>query len=69
MSIFFKNRDGQTPLEESMKSGLIPSHISDMTELYEYEIENIALGIEWTKKTKKNHKDILVWLEVHKHML
>lgn len=69
MSIFFKNRDGQTPLEDSVRKGLIPTHVNDMTELYEYEIENIALGIEWIKKTKKNHRDYLTWLEVHKHML
>lgn len=69
MSIFFQNREGQTPLEESMKRDLIPSHVHDMTELYELEIENIALGIEWTKKTKKDHRDYLVWLEVHRRML
>jgi Fic-DOC domain mobile mystery protein B len=69
MSIFFQNREGQTPVEESMRRNLIPSHINDMTELYELEIENIALGIEWAKKTKKDHRDYLVWLELHRHML
>ena len=69
MSVFFQNRDAQTPLEDSMRKGLIPTHINHMTELYEHEVENIAMGIEWTKKTRKDHKDYLVWLEVHKHML
>ncbi|MBT3984304.1 MAG: mobile mystery protein B [Bacteriovoracaceae bacterium] len=68
MSILFYNRDGQTPVDESIRKDLIPDHINDMTELYESEIENIALGIEWAKTTKKNHRDYFTWLEVHKHM-
>jgi Fic-DOC domain mobile mystery protein B len=68
-SLFFKNREGQTPLDESMRDDLIPGHVQDMTELYELESENIALGIAWSRSTSKDHKDQAVWLELHKRML
>lgn len=66
---FFKNREGQTALEESMRSDLIPRHVQDMTELYELEMENMAEGILYLENTKKNHLDYLFWLEVHKMLL
>jgi Fic-DOC domain mobile mystery protein B len=69
MSLLFKNRKGQTPLEESMQKGLRLTHVQDMTELYEHEIENIAEAIAWTQSTNKDHMDYTVWLELHKHML
>lgn len=69
MSIFFKNRDGQTPLEESMRFDLKHTHIQNMTELYELEMENNALGIAWSITTKKDHLDYYTWLELHKQML
>ena len=69
MSLFFKNRDEHTPVDESMRDDLIPSHVQDMTELYELESENIALGIAWSCSTGKNHKDQTVWLELHKRLL
>ena len=69
MSVFFNNREGQTPLEEEMRFDLKLSHIQDMTELYEHEVENIAFGIAWSLSTNKNHLDYLVWLELHKHLL
>ncbi len=40
-----------------------------MTELYEHEETNIALGINWVRTTKTIHTDYTVWLEIHKHML
>jgi Fic-DOC domain mobile mystery protein B len=69
MSLFFKNRDGQTPLEDSIKEDLKLKHIQDMTELYEFESENIAEGIVWAHSTQKNHLDYSVWIELHKQML
>jgi fido (protein-threonine AMPylation protein) len=68
MGIFFRNREGQTPIDESMKFELIPSHISDMTELFELEKMNIAIGIEWSKTNNLNHLDYLTWTKLHKRM-
>lgn len=69
MSVFFKNREGQTPLEESMRLDLKIKLIQNMTELYALESENNAEGIAWTQSTKKDHLDYMVWLELHKKML
>ena len=69
MSIFFKNRDGNTRVDDSIRSDLILFHINDMTELYECEMENIAEAVAWSRSTNKNHMDYLVWLELHKVML
>jgi fido (protein-threonine AMPylation protein) len=69
MSLFFKTREGQTPIDESIRKELKPKHVQDMPELYELESENIALGISWSKSTSKSHLDYLTWLELHKHML
>jgi len=69
MSLFFKNRDGHTPLDPSMLQDLKQTHVQDMTELYELESENIAEGILWSQQTTKHHLDYLTWLELHKHML
>lgn len=69
MSLFFKNREGQTPIDQGIKSDLKISHVQTMNQLYEYESQNISLGILWTESTKKDHLDYLVWIEVHKHML
>jgi fido (protein-threonine AMPylation protein) len=69
MGIFFKNRDDQTPIDQSIRFDLIPSHINNMTELYELEKVNIAFGIEWSKTNNKDHLDYFTWIELHKHML
>jgi len=69
MSLFFKNRDGHTPIDENIIDDLKPSHVQDMTELYELESENIALGIAWSNSTRKDHTSQEVWLELHKQML
>lgn len=69
MSLFFQNREGQTPLEESMRLDLKLKHVQDMTELYVLESENIALGIAWCQDTKKNHLEYPTWIELHKKML
>jgi fido (protein-threonine AMPylation protein) len=69
MSHFFQNREGQTPLEESMRFDLKLKHIQDMTELYEIESEHIAEAIVWCESTHKNHLEYPTWLELHKQML
>jgi fido (protein-threonine AMPylation protein) len=38
-------------------------------ELYEYELENMAEGIEKLNNTKKNHLDYLTWFAAHKMLL
>lgn len=63
MSLFFRNRDGQTTIDENMRDELIPSHVQDMTELYELESENIALGMDWSAGTRKAHTSVETWLE------
>lgn len=69
MSLFFRTRTGQTPIDASIIKELKLSHIQDMTELYEHEETNIALGINWVRSTKNSHTDYTVWLDIHKHML
>ena len=64
MSLFFKTRDGHTPIDD-----LKPAHVQDMTELYELESENIALGIAWSNSTRRDHTSQDIWLELHKQML
>jgi fido (protein-threonine AMPylation protein) len=68
MSHFFQNREGQTPIEEEMRFDLKLKHIQDMSELYQHERINNAVGVDWCKSTQKDHLDYMVWLEVHKHM-
>ncbi len=69
MSLFFKNRTGQTTVDQNIIKDLKLTHVNDMSELYEHEVENIAAGIAWTLTTSKSHTDHNVWLEIHKHML
>lgn len=69
MPLFFRNRDGHTPLDVTIIDDLIPHHVQDMTELYELEAENIALAISWSFSTGKDHLDHHTWLDLHKHML
>lgn len=68
MTLFFQNRDGQTPIDESLVSELKLIHIQDMTELYEQERENIALAILWLESSTGDIYDYLFWLEIHKRM-
>ncbi len=69
MSLFFKTRDGQTPIDLSIIKDLKYKHVNDMSELYELESENIAEAIVWCQSTEKDHLDYTVWIELHKHML
>ena len=63
MSLFFRTRTGQTPIDESILRELKLPHVQDMTELYEHEENNIALGYAWIQSTKKRHTDYAVWIE------
>ncbi len=69
MSLFFKTREGHTPIDASILKELKLKHVNDMNELYELESLNIAQAIAWTHTTSKDHLDYLVWIELHKHML
>lgn len=68
MSLFFKNRDGQTPIDASIIKELKLDHIQDMSELYEQEKENIAEAIAWLKNNNEDICDFSFWLSVHKKM-
>ena len=69
MSFFFNNRAGQTPVEADMIQYLIPEHINDRAELYEFELENMAEGIVSLNASKKDHLDYLLWMEAHEMLL
>lgn len=44
---YFRDRNGQTPLPDELKKGLIPKHAQTIEELDEYEEANIAEGLNW----------------------
>jgi len=63
--------EGQTPLDEDEKEGLLIETISMRGELDEFEQANIQQAIEWTIKQKFDHNRILseeFLLLVHKKM-
>ena len=63
--------EGQTPLDEDEKEGLLIETISTRSELDEFEQENIQEAIEWTLKHKFGPDRILTeefLLQVHKKM-
>jgi len=51
--------DGQTPLEEDEKEGLLIKTITTRGELDEFEQQNIEKAVLWTMKRKFKHSDIL----------
>jgi len=51
--------DGQTPLDEDEKDGLLIESISTRGELDEFEQANIQQAVEWTLKNKFNPDRIL----------
>lgn len=64
--------NGQTPLDEDEKEGLLIKTISNRGELDEFEQANIQQAIEWTLKNKFTKDQILTeefLLLVHKKML
>ncbi len=63
--------EGQTPLDEDEKEGLLVKTISTRGELDEFEQLNIQSAIEWTLKTKVVKKQFLTedfLMLVHKKM-
>ena len=64
--------EGQTPLDEDEKEGLLIETISTRRELDEFEQANIQQAVEWTLKNKFGPDRILTedfLCEVHKRML
>ena len=64
----FKARDGQTPLPRELLKGLKIKTIQTIGELDEYEEENIAKGLIWLNKQKKDPIDYSFWITVHKRL-
>ena len=63
--------EGQTPLDEDEKEGLLVKTISTREELDEFEQLNIQSAIEWSLKTKVDKKQFLTedfLMLVHKKM-
>lgn len=60
--------DGQTPLSEEEREGLIPSYITLRAELNEAEQANILAAEEWAFKRAHNVLDIDFLYELHKRM-
>ncbi len=60
--------DGQTPLSEEEREGLIPSYITLRAELNEAEQANILAAEEWAFKRARNVLDIDFLKELHKRM-
>ncbi|MES2559105.1 MAG: mobile mystery protein B [Bacteroidota bacterium] len=59
MGLDLTYEDGQTPLSEEEKDGLLIKTITTHGELDEHEQLNIEKAIEWTIKTKFKHEQIL----------
>lgn len=72
-SPFVPEDDGNTPLDEEEKQGLIPSWVTFRHELNEVEQENIALATVWAfRQVRKPSTDILnerFIRSLHKRML
>ena len=71
MGLEFEYEEGQTPLNEDEKEGLIIKTITTQGELDEHEQRNIEKAIEWTIHRKFQTKRILCEKfikELHKKM-
>ena len=63
--------DGQTPLDEEEKEGLLIETISNRAELDEFEQQHIEEAVEWTLQRRFKQEKILTEAfvkEVHKRM-
>ena len=68
MNIYFKDRDGSTPLDPNLK-GLKNKLITTMGELDILEETNIALGLLWLENySQKEFYSTKFLLELHKHL-
>jgi Fic-DOC domain mobile mystery protein B len=52
MAIALEEHDGQTPLDPDEKAGLIPTHLTTMDELNDWEQENILRAVLWIKRAR-----------------
>ncbi|GAA3994445.1 mobile mystery protein B [Mucilaginibacter dorajii] len=71
MGVNFEYQDGQTPLDEEEKEGLLITTITTRAELDEFEQLNIQKAIEWTLTRKFNPGRILTEKfvkELHRRM-
>lgn len=71
MGLILDYDDGQTPLDEDEKEGLLIETISNRGELDEFEQQNIEKAVEWTLQRKFKQENILTEAfikEVHKKM-
>ena len=71
MGLDFDSIDGQTPLEEEEKEGLLIPTIATRGELDEFEQQNIEQAVQWT--LGRSFKPELIFTEefirtVHKRM-
>ncbi len=64
----FKDRDGQTPLPEDLYRGLKIKTIQTIGDLDEYEEDNIAQGLIWLAKQKKDPTKYIFWIKLHKKL-
>ena len=66
--VFFKDRDGQTPLPLELQSGLKIKTIQTVGELDEHEEANIAKGLSWLLRQKSDPKNYEFWIKLHKKL-
>jgi Fic-DOC domain mobile mystery protein B len=59
MGIDFAYEEGQTPLDEEEKEGLLIATITTRRELDEFEQLNIQKAVEWTLRRKLKRRNIL----------
>jgi len=59
MGLTLEYIEGQTPIDEDEKEGLLISTISTRGELNEFEHANIVQAIEWTLKNRFSKEEIL----------
>src|ERR1019366_1532439 len=72
MGIDFAYGDGQTPLDEEEKEGLLIPTITTRGELDEFEQLNIQKAVEWTLRRKFKKENVLTEefiKDLHKRML
>ena len=59
MGVNLEYKNGQTPIEEEEKEGLLIKSITTQKELDEFEQLNIEKAVEWTIETRLNSSKIL----------
>lgn len=71
MGLDLEYQDGQTPIDEDEKEGLLIKTITNLSELDEFEQLNVEKAIEWTLRRKPDIQKILTEefvKELHKKM-